>query len=104
MSNILFSRYYITQSIHHEHESQFQPHKIRRRYGVLRSADVYPLPRDCLFLIRKDIGRSRQWFHRRKYRLDGSLEGVWVWVGEGGVSGMYHTPQLQMMLNNIRAH
>ena len=88
MSNILFSRYYITQSIHHEHESQFQPHKIRRRYGVLHSADVSPLPRDCLFLIRKDIGGGWQWFHRRKYRLGGSLEDGWDGNGKGGVSRM----------------
>jgi hypothetical protein len=101
MSNFILSRYYITQSI--TNESQFQPHKVYWRYGVLRRADLPHLPRDCLFLIRKDIGRSWQRFHRRKRRLGGPLEGVWVWVGEGGVSGMYHTPQLQMMLNNIRA-
>ena len=99
MSNFIFSRYYITQSI--TNESQFQPHKIRRRYGVLRSADVSPLPRDCLFLIRKDIGGGWQRFHRRKRRLGGSLEDVWVWVGEGGVSE--RDSESQMMLNNIRA-
>jgi hypothetical protein len=85
----------------YEHESHIQPHKIRRSYGVLRRADLPHLPRDCLFLIRKDIGRSWQRFHRRKRRLGASLEGLRVWVGEGGVSE--RDSESQMMSNNIRA-
>ena len=68
---IIISRYYITQSINNE--SQFQHYKIYRRYGVLRRADVSPPSRDCLFLIRKDIGGGWQRFHRRKYRLGHSV-------------------------------
>jgi len=76
--------------IHHpspiNHESLFQHHKIRKRYGVLRHADISPLPRDCVFLLRKDLGGTRQRFHRRKYRVCCSVEGLWIWIGQGSVS------------------
>ena len=84
-------QFYILSILHNtttsiNNESHFQHHKIRRRYGVLRRADLPHLPRAGLFLIRKDIGRGRQWFHRRKYRLGRSLEGVRGWIGQRGVS------------------
>ena len=66
-----------------QQQDEHQHHKIHRCYGVLRRADLYPLSRDCLFLIWKDIGISWQRFHRRKCRVGCPLEGVWVWIGEG---------------------
>jgi len=85
----LISKKYILPILHnpnnHEHESQLQPHKIHRRYGVLRRADVYRVPRDRLFLLRKDIGGGRQRFHRRKCRLGHSVADGWDGGGEGGV-------------------
>ena len=66
-----------------QHQDEFQHNKIHRGYGVLRRADLYPLSRDCLFLIWKDIGITWQRFHRRKCRVGCSLEGVRVWIGEG---------------------
>lgn len=85
----MYNKYFYILSILHNpsitNESHFQPHKIHRRYGVLRRADLPPLPRDCLFLIRKDIGRSWQRFYCRKYRLGGSVAGLRGRVGQGGV-------------------
>ena len=67
------------------YQYELQHHKIRRRYGVLRRADISPLSRDCLFLLRKDIGGSWQRFHRRKCRVGGSLADGRDGDGEGGV-------------------
>ena len=38
------------------YQYELQHNKVHRCYGVLRRADLYPLSRDCLFLIWKDIG------------------------------------------------
>ena len=92
---IIFSRYYITQSINNE--SQFQHYKIHRRYGVLRRADVYRVPSHRLFLIRKDIGGGWQWFHRRKCRVGHSVADGRDNDGEGGVMGL-----LDLFLNQQR--
>ena len=65
------------------YQYELQHNKVHRCYGVLRRADLYPLSRDCLFLIWKDIGGGWQRVHRRKCRVGCSLEGVWFWIGEG---------------------
>ena len=54
---------------------------------ALRRADVYPLSRDCVFLIWKDIGGGWQRFHRRKYRVSDSVADGWDGDGEGSVGG-----------------
>ena len=54
----------------------------------LRRANVSPLPRAGLFLLRKDIRGGWQRFHRRKYRLGGYVADGWNGDGEGGVSRM----------------
>jgi len=83
--------------IHNEHESQLQHYKIRRRYGVLRRVDVYTLSRDCLFLIRKDIGGGWQRVHRRKYRVCGFVADGWDGDGEGSVGGsIQHHPVFRL--------
>lgn len=92
---IIFFPYYIINN-----EYQFQHHKIYRRYGVLRRVDVYTLSRDCLFLIRKDIGGGWQRFHRRKYRVGDSVADGRDNDGEGGVSE--RDSESQMILNHIR--
>ena len=84
------SSFYNLSILHNQsiqNESHFQPHKIHRRYGVLRRADVHHLPRDCLFLIWKDLRGSRQRFHRWKRCLGRSLADGRDGDGEGGVSG-----------------
>ena len=73
--------------VYSKNESQFRHNKIRWRYGVLRRADVYPLSRDCVFLIWKDIGGGWQRFHRRKYRVGDSVADGWDGDGEGSVGG-----------------
>ncbi len=71
--------------VYSNNESQLQHYKIHRRYGVLRRADVSHLPRDCLFLIRKDIGGGGQRVYRRKCRVGRSLADGRDGDGEGGV-------------------
>ena len=66
-----------------QQQDEFQHYKIHRCYGVLRRVVLHPLSRDCLFIIWKDIGGGWQRFHRRKCRVGCSLEGVWIWIGEG---------------------